>query len=40
MLEVPHSDGKRLEDRFYPEHHKHKILLLGTDLTWSRSLQI
>lgn len=38
VLEVPRSDSKRLEDRFYPEHHEHKILLPGTDLTWSRSL--
>lgn len=38
VLEVPRSDSKRLEDRFYPEHHGHKILLPGTDLTWSRSL--
>lgn len=39
VLEVPHSDSKRLEDRFYPEHHERKILLPGMDLTWSRSLQ-
>lgn len=40
VLEVPHSDRKRLEDRFYPEHREHKILLPGTDLTWNRSLRI
>lgn len=38
VLEVPRSDSKRLEDRFYPEHHEHKILLPGVDLTWSRPL--
>lgn len=40
VLEVPHSDRKRLEDSFYPEHREHKILLPGTDLTWNRSLRI
>lgn len=38
VLEVPQSD-KGLEDRFYPEHHEHKILLPGTDLPWTRALQ-
>lgn len=40
VLEMPHSDSKRLENRFYPEHHECKILLPGTALTWSRSLLI
>lgn len=38
VLEVPRSDSKRSEDKFYPEHHEHKILLPGTDLPWTRPL--
>lgn len=38
VLEVPRSDSKGSEERFYPEHHEHKILLPGTDLPWTRPL--
>lgn len=38
VLEVPRSDSKRSKDRFYSEHHEHKILLPGIDLPWTKPL--
>lgn len=40
VLEMPHSDSKRPENSFCPEHHEQEILLPGMALTWRVSLQI